>query len=171
MTNDTVKLNIIYLRDAHSHECVISVFTEYGYLMHCHDRDTSDSYRVKCHSCYTHTAVTYLASEIWLATETHTHTHTHTPHAHTHTHTHTHTFFHKVCSRKRLFRNTRIPDVLLMKFVWAHLCSTWPARFVNLKEMFYFVGPIRNLPMGNSGHFPQGKPAATQSRYPSLINL
>ena len=24
--------------------------------------------------------------------------------------------------------------------------------------------------MGNSGHFPQGKPAATESRYPNLSN-
>ena len=39
--------------------------------------------------------------------------------------------------------------------------KTWP---------FVFFVPMVIYPMGNSGRFPQGKPAATESRYPTLIN-
>ena len=34
----------------------------------------------------------------------------------------------------------------------------------------HFVVPIEISPMGNSGRFPQGKPGATESRYPTVIN-
>ena len=34
----------------------------------------------------------------------------------------------------------------------------------------HFVVPMGIYPMGNSCRFPQGKPAATESRYPTLIN-
>ena len=33
-----------------------------------------------------------------------------------------------------------------------------------------FVAPMGIFPVGKSGHFPQGKPAATESRYPNLRN-
>ena len=33
-----------------------------------------------------------------------------------------------------------------------------------------FVVPMGISATGNSGRFPQGKPAATESRYPTLIN-
>ena len=35
-------------------------------------------------------------------------------------------------------------------------------------ELFHFVVPKGIPPMGNSGCFPQGKPAASESRYPTL---
>ena len=34
----------------------------------------------------------------------------------------------------------------------------------------HFAVPMGISPMGNSGRFPEGKPAATESRYPTLIN-
>ena len=34
----------------------------------------------------------------------------------------------------------------------------------------HFVVPMEISPMGNLGYFPQGKPAATESCYPTLIN-
>ena len=37
------------------------------------------------------------------------------------------------------------------------------------KQSSEFVQPVV-VPMENSGHFPQGKPTATESRYPTLIN-
>ena len=42
-----------------------------------------------------------------------------------------------------------------------------PFLFFSLLD---FVVPIRIFPVGNSDRFPQGKPAATESRYPTLIN-
>ena len=36
--------------------------------------------------------------------------------------------------------------------------------------LFHFVVPIGIYPVGNSGRFPQGKPAATESRDPALTN-
>ena len=51
--------------------------------------------------------------------------------------------------------------------------------FVSLSLLFlylqfvglHFVVPMRMFPLGNSGRFPQGKHAATESRYPAtLIN-
>ena len=36
--------------------------------------------------------------------------------------------------------------------------------------LFYFLVPVGIFPMGNSGRFPRGKPAATELRYPTLIN-
>ena len=35
---------------------------------------------------------------------------------------------------------------------------------------FHFVVPMEIFPMWNSGRFPRGKPASTQSRYPNLNN-
>ena len=34
----------------------------------------------------------------------------------------------------------------------------------------HFVVPMGSSPMGNSGRFPQGNPAATESRYPALTD-
>ena len=44
--------------------------------------------------------------------------------------------------------------------------------FVLFLYIFFiqFVVPMGISPMGNSGRFPQGKPAATESRYQALTN-
>ena len=36
-------------------------------------------------------------------------------------------------------------------------------------EFVHFVVPMGIYSLGNSGRFPSGKPAATESRYPTLI--
>ena len=43
--------------------------------------------------------------------------------------------------------------------------------FLFLFCFVHFVVPMGISPMGNSGRFPQGKPAATESRYPTLTNF
>ena len=53
--------------------------------------------------------------------------------------------------KEESFRYSRLNVVLYLDFV-------------------YFLVPIRISPMGNSGLFPQGKPVATESRYPTQTN-
>ena len=61
------------------------------------------------------------------------------------------------------------PDIGFVFFICAlqfiFVCGGFFLHFV------HFVVPMGISPMGNLGRFPQGKPAATELRYPTLINI
>ena len=63
-----------------------------------------------------------------------------------------------------LVRQFKVEDNVLQNNV-----QVWMAvAFLLWIILVHFVVPMKNVPMGNSDIFPQGKPAATQSRHPTL---
>ena len=53
-----------------------------------------------------------------------------------------------------------------------HFWHVKPGPHFDFRSLYFvhLVVPIGISPMGNSDRFPQGKPAAIESRYPTLIN-
>ena len=63
-------------------------------------------------------------------------------------------------------RGLRVPPFSITQSSVASVCFL----FFFFLCLFFTLLSNENFPMGNLGRFPQGKPAATELRYPNLIN-
>ena len=72
---------------------------------------------------------------------------------------HTHAKFETDFTDSKINDNTNIPVLEGREYL-----------LTVFRILYHFVVPMGISPMGNSGGFPEGKPAATESRYSTLIN-